>query len=163
MANLDFLSIPMGRYIKNHLDFARDLKNPPLVFGVNYFLKDKEGNYLTGMQDKRVWLKWMELRFHHDVEAIKTPIGYLPKYEDLRKLFKELFNQDYPEKNYLSHFKIRIPENLAKIERVLEIYRTNVPDAPNVLFELLEQQKKRLKKTRAKYGDYVIPTLFYEE
>ncbi len=163
MANLDFLSIPMGRYIKNHLDFARDLKNPPLLFGVNYFLKDKEGNYLTGMQDKRVWLKWMELRFHHDVEAIKTPIGYLPKYEDLGKLFKELLNQDYPEKNYVSHFKIRVPENLAKIERVLKIYRTNVPDAPNVLFELLEQQKKRLKETRAKYGDYVIPTLFYEK
>jgi len=54
MSNLDFLSIPLSRYIQNNLDFANTIDKPPLVFSVNYFLKDKDGKYLNGMADKKV-------------------------------------------------------------------------------------------------------------
>ncbi|MCK4261725.1 phosphoenolpyruvate carboxykinase (GTP), partial [bacterium] len=64
MANLVFLSISIGRYIENHLSFGAKLKNPPPIFSVNYFLKDAQGRFLNDMADKKVWLKWMELRSH---------------------------------------------------------------------------------------------------
>ncbi len=159
MANLDFLSIPIGKYIKNHLDFARCLKKPPRIFGVNYFLKDEGGNYLTGMLDKRVWLKWMERRVHDELGAIRTPIGLLPQYEDLRRLFSEVLDKDYSEKDYEKQFTLRLPENIAKVERIEEIYR-KLPDIPPILFECLEAQKKRLQRAREEYGDYVPPEIF---
>ncbi len=158
MANLDFVSIPVGKYIQNHLGFAGDLEKPPIIFGVNYFLKDENGGYLTGMQDKRVWLKWMELRVHNDAEAIKTPVGFFPRYQDLKRLFKEILNKDYTEEDYRKQFSLRIPENLAKIERIVEIYKTKVADAPEIFFNVLQEQKKRLEEVKAKQGDYVVPT-----
>ncbi|KPK42968.1 MAG: phosphoenolpyruvate carboxykinase [Omnitrophica WOR_2 bacterium SM23_29] len=150
MANLDFLSIPIGKYIKNHLDFAKDLKNPPLIFGVNYFLKDKNGQFLTGRQVKRVWLKWMELRVHRDAEAIRTPIGFFPKYEDLKKLFLKVLNKDYVEEDYIKQFTLRVNQNLDKAVRIIKIYREKVPDTPKIIFDILQKQKQRLQEAKEK-------------
>jgi phosphoenolpyruvate carboxykinase (GTP) len=62
---------------------------------VNYFLKDKDGKYLNAILDKTVWILWAELRVNGDVDAIKTPTGFIPKYEDLAGLFKEKLNKNY--------------------------------------------------------------------
>ncbi|RKX68291.1 phosphoenolpyruvate carboxykinase (GTP) [candidate division WOR-3 bacterium] len=160
MSNLDFLSIPIGRYIQINLDFGRDLKKPPLIFGVNYFLKGKDGNYLNAKTDKKVWLKWMELRVHGEVDAIKTPTGYIPKYEDLKRLFQEVLNKDYSLDDYNEQFKLRVNEHLAKIDRISEIYKTKVFDTPEILFKVLEDQRQRLIAAREKFGDYIIPEKF---
>ena len=163
MANLDFVSIPIGRYIKKHLDFSDDLKNPPLIFGVNYFLKDKNGNFLTSRQDKRIWLKWMELRVHKDISAIETPIGFFPKYEDLKRLFKQVLNRDYNQKDYLQQFTLRIPENLEKLKRIVKIYTSDTTDVPRILFDTLKEQEARLKKMKDVLGDYVTPKVLEKE
>jgi len=157
MSNLDFLSIPIGRYIQNNLDFTKDLKKPPLIFSVNYFLKDKDGNFLNEKTDKKVWYKWMELRVHNEVEAIKTPTGLIPKYEDLKRLFKEVLKKEYSQEDYNKQFMLRVPESLSKIERIKDIYQTKVTDTPKVLFDVLEQQKSRLNQAREKHGDYITP------
>jgi len=157
MSNLDFLSVPVGQYIQNNVDFAKDLKKTPLIFSVNYFLKDKDGNFLNAKTDKKVWYKWMELRTHNDVGAIDTPTGRIPKYEDLLKLFKEVLNKDYSEEEYKKQFMVRVPENLAKIDRIKEIYETKVSDTPKMLFDVLEQQRKRLLDAQKKHGDYIAP------
>ncbi len=162
MSNLDFLSIPIGRYIKDNLNFGKKLKKKPKIFSVNYFLKDKEGKWLNHKNDKHVWLKWMELRVHNDVKAIKTPIGLLPKYGNLKKLFKEVLEKDYSKEDYEKQFVIRIPENLAKIERIMQIYKTRVRDTPEELFEILEEQKKKLEEARKGQGDYISPEKFNE-
>jgi phosphoenolpyruvate carboxykinase (GTP) len=39
--------------------------------------------------------KWMELRVHGDLDAIETPTGYTPVYEDLRNLFKKYLNKEF--------------------------------------------------------------------
>ena len=157
MSNLDFLSIPIGRYIANHLNFGRGLKNPPPIFSVNYFLKDVNGDFTNDKTDKAVWLKWMELRSHHEVEVIKTPTGLIPEYEDLKRLFKQVLDKDYAEKDYNEQFTVRITENLAKIERVMSFYKTKVPDTPQIVFEVLEEQKQRLILAIEKYGDHISP------
>ncbi|MFA6133922.1 MAG: phosphoenolpyruvate carboxykinase (GTP) [Phycisphaerae bacterium] len=157
MSNLDFLAIPIGKYITNNLNFAKGLKKAPAVFSSNYFLKDSDGKYLNGIRDKAVWVKWMELRAHGEVEVLTAPTGLIPKYEDLKKLFKQCLGQDYTQAQYVQQFTIRIPENLAKLDRIMRIYRQDIDDTPAVVLEVLEAQKKRLEAMRAQKGDYVSP------
>ncbi|WP_048058261.1 phosphoenolpyruvate carboxykinase (GTP) [Pyrococcus yayanosii] len=155
MSILDFLSVHIGDYLRNYLEFGRKLKKRPKIFAVNYFLREN-GQWLNEKLDKAVWLKWMELRVHGDVDAIETPIGYIPKYEDLVRLFREVLKKDYPKEDYEKQFKLRIPELLAKIDRIEKIYK-DVGNVPEELFEQLEAEKNRLLKTREKFGDYVSP------
>ncbi|MGB9720288.1 MAG: phosphoenolpyruvate carboxykinase (GTP) [bacterium] len=157
MSNLDFLSIPISKYIEANLNFAKNLKTAPKIFGVNYFLKDKDGKFLNDKTDKRVWYKWMELRVHNDVKAIRTPTGLIPEYEDLKKLFKQVLKKNYTVDDYTKQFMVRIPEHLAKIERIVNVYKTKIIDPPKVLFDVLEEQKKRLVEYQKKFGDYIKP------
>ncbi len=161
MSIQDFISIPLGRNVQNNLNFGAKLQKQPIVFGVNYFLRDLEnGKYLNSPHDKHIWVKWMELRVHNEVGAIKTPTGYIPKYEDLKKIFKEVLNKDYAKEDYIKQFTIRVPENLAKIERVQHFYQGNVTDTPLELFGLLYMQRQRLLDAQAKHGDYISPECF---
>jgi phosphoenolpyruvate carboxykinase (GTP) len=157
MSNLDFLSIPIGRYIENHLAFGAKLKNAPPIYSANYFLRDSEGNFTNDKTDKAVWLKWTELRSHAEVEAIKTPTGLIPKYEDLKRLFQTVLNKDYSKEDYIKQFTVRVAENLAKLKRVEVFYRTKVNDTPQIVFDVFEEQRQRLIKAREEYGDYIAP------
>ncbi|MCX6354702.1 MAG: phosphoenolpyruvate carboxykinase (GTP) [Candidatus Aureabacteria bacterium] len=157
MSNLDFLSIPVGRYVQINLDFVRVVKNAPRIFSVNYFIKGRDGKFLNKKTDKRVWYKWMELRVHGDVDAIRTPTGLIPRYGDLKKLFREVLSEEYSENDYRDQFMLRVSENLAKIDRVSHIYKTVVTDTPEILFSVLEEQRKRLLDAREKFGEYITP------
>jgi phosphoenolpyruvate carboxykinase (GTP) len=162
MSIQDFISIPLGKNVRNNLDFGKKLEKPPVIFGVNYFLKDKEGEYLNDPSDKHVWVKWMELRVHDEVDAIKTPTGYIPEYEDLRKLFKEVLDKDYSKEDYVKQFSLRVQENMAKIKRVRRFYKKNVTYTPEAVFWVLNQQYERLLNAKEKYGNYISPEKFIE-
>ncbi|NQT95061.1 MAG: phosphoenolpyruvate carboxykinase (GTP) [Candidatus Omnitrophica bacterium] len=157
MSNLDFVSIPLGRYIKNNIEFPDGIDNPPTIFSVNYFLKGKDGKYLNGMLDKKVWIKWMELRANGDVDAIETPIGFIPKYNDLKNIFKQELSKEYTEQDYVEQFTLRMPENIAKIERIIEVYQKESSKIPPELSDVLNKQKERLLAARLKLGDYISP------
>ncbi|MCD6364372.1 MAG: phosphoenolpyruvate carboxykinase (GTP), partial [Planctomycetes bacterium] len=159
MSNMDFLAIPPGKYVQNNLDFGARVSQQvrPRIFGTNYFLKGADGAYLNDKLDKGVWIKWMELRVHREVGAIEAPTGRLPEYEDLKRLFKQVLDKRYTREQYVEQFTIRIPELLAKLERIAEIYRRDVPDAPQVLAETLAAQRSRLEELRSSKGDYVSP------
>ncbi|MDP8216669.1 MAG: phosphoenolpyruvate carboxykinase (GTP) [Candidatus Kaelpia imicola] len=159
MANLDFLSIPIGKYIKNHLDFVKDIEKPPVIFGVNYFLRNEHGEYISGMHDKRVWLKWMELRVNRKVEAVKTPIGNIPKYEEVKKIFKELLGKDFSLDEYRIFFSIRCSQNLDKIERISNIYH-GFKGIPEAVFSVLDKQENRIKEAQNRFGDLIVPDKF---
>jgi phosphoenolpyruvate carboxykinase (GTP) len=157
MSNLDFLAIPLGKYIRNNLDFAKGLERPPAVFAVNYFLKDADGRFLNDRLDKAVWMKWMELRVHGDVQVLTAPTGLIPRYEDLQKLFRQVLHKDYSRQDYVRQFTIRIGENLAKIDRIERIYRQDVSDTPPIVLDVLAAQRRRLEELRRAKGDYVSP------
>ncbi len=157
MSNLDFVSIPIGQYILNNVNFVAGLESAPLVFSVNYFIKDADGNYLNALQDKKAWLQWAELRVHGEVDAIETPTGLIPLYEDLARIFAEHLGKDYSREDYAEQFQLRIPEHLAKIERIETIFREQVPDTPDVVYEMLQAQRERLEAAREQHGDYVSP------
>ncbi|MGB9855094.1 MAG: phosphoenolpyruvate carboxykinase (GTP) [Caldisericum exile] len=159
MSNLDFLSIPIGKYIEINLEFGKKLKKVPKIFGVNYFLKDENGRFLNDKNDKKVWLKWMEKRVHNEVHALRTPVGFMPLYDDLKVLFKQYLGKDYKEEEYIKQFTLRVNENLSKIERLRKIY-SGLKFVPNRLFELYDEEEKRLKEAQSKFGDYIQPYKF---
>jgi phosphoenolpyruvate carboxykinase (GTP) len=156
MANLDFLVVQLGKYIKNHMDFGNKLKNPPLVFATNYFIKEND-EFLSEKVDKKVWLIWMEGRVHGEYDALETAIGYIPKYEDVQPLFRQIFNRDYTKELYEKQFSIRIQKFLEKIERMEKIY-ADEEDIPQAFTSILKDQKKRLLAYKEKYKkDTVSP------
>jgi phosphoenolpyruvate carboxykinase (GTP) len=163
MSIQDFISIPLGKNVRNNLDFGKKLEKPPVIFGVNYFLKDREGrDYLNEPLDKHVWVKWMELRVHGEVDAIKTPTGCIPKYEDLRRLFRQVRGKDYSMEDYVKQFSIRVEENMAKIKRVRRFYKKKVTYTPEAVFWVLNQQYERLLSAKEKFGNYIAPEKFIE-
>ncbi|MBT3380749.1 MAG: phosphoenolpyruvate carboxykinase (GTP) [Lentisphaerae bacterium] len=155
MSNMDFLSMSVGRYIQNNLDFAKDIKRPK-VFGTNYFLK-KDGKFLNGKLDKGVWIKWMDLRINGEVDVLDAGYGLIPKYEDLRKLFKEVRDEDYTMEQYVQQFTVNLPEVIAKIGRMEEIYTTKVQDTPEAMKAEMKAERERLEALRAAKGDYISP------
>jgi len=161
MSNMDFLSIPLGEYVSMNLEFGKKLEDAPSIFSVNYFLRNKQGSFTNGIQDKRVWLKWIRQKTDNLVKGLKTPTGIIPKYEDLKTLFKEVLDKDYNMQDYIEQFSLRIPENLAKIERIRNIYK-ELKGIPEVLFLELDAQEKRLKECQANFGDLVEPKNFKE-
>ena len=156
MSNMDFVAIPLGKYVQNNLDFARKVKTAPPIFGVNYFLRGADGNYLNGMRDKAVWVKWAELRTHGEVDAIQAPTGLLPKYQDLKRLFRQVLGKDYTQGQYDEQFKIRVKENLAKLDRIEKVYK-DIADAPKAVFAQISAQRLRLLALQQAKGDYVVP------
>jgi len=79
----------------------------------------------------------------------------------LKLLFKEYLNKDYTAADYEEQFKLRIPELIKKNERIEHIYK-KISNIPPVLFQILEEQRKRLEKTKSKYGEYISPLIFVE-
>lgn len=164
MANLDFLAIPIGTYIENHLKFGKEAEETPRIFAVNYFLKENgTGRYLNGMLDKKIWMLWMEGRVNGEFAAIKTPIGYIPKYDDLKGLFKEQLDKEYTEEDYKEQFTIRIKNYLAKFERMEEIY-SDIAGIPEEFMKELKAQKERLIAAREQYKtEEISPFEFVDE
>jgi phosphoenolpyruvate carboxykinase (GTP) len=159
-SNMDFISIPLGKYVQNHLDFAEALRKVPKIYAVNYFQKDAKGEYVTDKSDKRVWLQWMDLRVHGEASALRTPTGFIPLFDDVVKLFKEHLDREYTHEQYDEQFTIHVPAFLEKIERIENEFRTRVSDAPEIIFTLLAEQRDRLRKAQEIHGDHIPPSAF---
>ncbi|MBN2440043.1 MAG: phosphoenolpyruvate carboxykinase (GTP) [Spirochaetales bacterium] len=159
MANMDFLVVPLGTYIKNHIRFGNELDRAPKVFATNYFIKE-HGKFLNHKVDKKVWLLWMDGRVHNEYDAIETPIGFIPKYEDIKNLFKQIFGREYTQADYNAQFAIRVSKWLEKMDRMEDIYSKEA-DIPQEFTQTLKTQKERLKEAQAKYGkDVILPDEF---
>ncbi|MBN2517911.1 MAG: phosphoenolpyruvate carboxykinase (GTP), partial [Candidatus Altiarchaeota archaeon] len=160
MANLDFLAIPFGVYIKKHLKFGDDLDRTPLIFATNYFLKEG-GEFLNSRLDKKVWLLWMEGRAHEEYGGIETPIGYIPRYGDLKTLFNLALGKDYSKQEYTKQFTIKITKQLERLDRIERIYREE-ENVPGVFYEHLKQQRTRLKDAQKRFGKVDISPFEFE-
>ncbi|MBW1851936.1 MAG: phosphoenolpyruvate carboxykinase (GTP), partial [Deltaproteobacteria bacterium] len=169
-ANQPFIPGGLGDYMHAQFEFFNSDKikeeHRPILAGLNYFLthaaRGGEGDRLLGeKKDVHVWMGWLERRVHNDVEAIETPIGLLPKYEDLKDLFKTLIDKDYDRELYDRQFSLYIDNIIARIDLQTDAYKKdeNVPDK---LFEIYEEQKKGLLVFREKYGPIVTPAQLEE-
>ncbi len=157
MAIMDFMVVPFGKYLSNHIGFGSRLKHVPEVFSTNYFLKH-DGRYTNEKVDKKVWLLWAEGRIHGEYEAIETPIGFIPYYEDLNALFKQIFKREYTEQEYVQQFSVRVTKYLEKLDRMEKLYRDE-EGIPEIFWDVHQRIKAGLEKL-LKEGEVLPPSHF---
>jgi phosphoenolpyruvate carboxykinase (GTP) len=164
-ANAPFIPGALGDYMDAQFRFfgSKKIQDPhqPVMAGLNYFLTDKarggSANRLLGeKKDVKVWLAWLERYAHHEVECIETPIGNLPLYQDLKRLFDDIIDKPYPRDLYDRQFSLYVDHIVARIELQEGAYAKE-KGIPARLFEILAAQKEQLKKWKKTKGAVILP------
>lgn len=85
MAMKPFIGYNVGDYWAHWLEMGEKLGDKaPKIFNVNWFKQDENGNFIwPGFGDNMRVLDWIIKRCEDEVEAVETPIGFLPKKEDI--------------------------------------------------------------------------------
>jgi phosphoenolpyruvate carboxykinase (GTP) len=165
-ANAPFTPGPLADYMNAQFKFFANPKikpqYKPVLAGLNYFLthaaRGGEGTELLGeKRDVKVWLAWLDRFAHDEVGKIDTPIGFIPKYEDLKKLFAEIIDKQYDKDLYTKQFSLYIENIVARIDLQNEAYGKEQPAMPAKLFEILKKQKDELLALKSKFGAVVTP------
>jgi phosphoenolpyruvate carboxykinase (GTP) len=168
-ANAPFIPGALADYMDAQFQFYNSGKfseaGRPVLAGLNYFLTHENrggsGSGLLGeKKDVRVWLGWLELFAHGDVEAIETPIGSIPKYEDLNTLFSGI-DKEYPKSLYDKQFSFYIDNIVGRIDLQTEAYGKE-ENLPGQLFDVYKKQKADLLALKEKYGPVVSPEKLME-
>ena len=146
MAMLPFCGYNMGDYWAHWLAMGERVANPPAIFRVNWFRKDGDGKFIwPGFGENMRVLKWIADRVHGRVEAQDSPLGAMPRHEDMtwtglgfpRESFAQLTSIDRAEglaetedqKEHFAQFAGRLPRALEQ-QREAMIERLN--GAPEV-------------------------------
>lgn len=157
MANLDFVSYPLGQYTINNIKFGESVKDTPKIFSNNYFMRGADGKFVTSKLAKKVWLHWAEGRIHGEYDALDSPTGKIPLYKDLVPLFKKYLNEDFSEDVYNYLFTFRCTKWIEKLERTKAFYKKMDPDTPKEIFDYWDAAIKKITATKEKYGDLIKP------
>jgi phosphoenolpyruvate carboxykinase (GTP) len=164
-ANSPFIPCPLGDYMEAQFLFFNSRKfsklGRPIIAGLNYFLVDcargGDLNKLLGeKRDVRAWLSWLERYAHDEVGAVETPIGFIPLYDDLKRIFDETVDKSYPRDLYTKQFSFYIDNILARIKLQQEAYSKDTRMPPR-LFEVYEEQKRGLEALKRTHGPVVPP------
>ncbi len=157
MANMDFVSYPLGEYTDNNVNFVKGMKNPPKIFSTNYFLRDEKGEFCNSKLAKKVWLHWAEGRIHNEYEALDTPMGKIPLYEDVKGLFKKFLDEDYTKEEYNYQFSFRCSNWVAKLERSKAFFSKMDANTPKYIFNKWDDTITKINSIMGKYGDVIKP------
>ena len=84
MAMRPFAGYNMGDYFAHWLEMGKMIPHAPKIFHVNWFRTDDNGNFIwPGFGDNMRVVLWILARCEDKVDADLTPIGYVPKPEDI--------------------------------------------------------------------------------
>ncbi|MFA6929234.1 MAG: phosphoenolpyruvate carboxykinase (GTP) [Lentisphaeria bacterium] len=157
MANLDFVSYPLGEYTKNNIAFGENMTNTPKVFSNNYFMRGPQGEFMTSKLAKKVWLHWADGRIHGEYDSCDTPTGKIPLYKDLKELFQKHLKEDFSEKDYKYLFTFHCSKWIEKLERTKAFYNKMDPSTPKEIIAYWDDAIAHISAARDKYGDAILP------
>lgn len=83
-AMLPFAGYHMADYVSHWLDFGRTIPNPPRIFGVNWFRRTEDGSFAwPGFGENMRILQWIVERSKGEAVAVESPIGWMPRHDDI--------------------------------------------------------------------------------
>ena len=144
MAMLPFCGYNMGDYFQHWLDMGRKVKNKPKIFNVNWFRTDDSGNFIwPGFGDNMRVLDWIIRRCEGTVDAVESPIGLLPRPEDINlegmdgftvEDLKKILDVDTKTwkaeaKDVTEYYKIFGDKLPAKLSKQLRILKRNLKES----------------------------------
>ena len=139
MAMLPFCGYNIGDYFKHWLKTGARLKNPPLIFHVNWFRKGTDGKYIwPGFGENMRVLKWMIDRCEGRGGAAETEIGHIPRPEDF-----DLEGLDITRESMRELFAIKPEEWKKEIAAQQAFFQTLGSDLPDELNARREQVAAR--------------------
>jgi phosphoenolpyruvate carboxykinase (GTP) len=139
MAMLPFCGYNIGEYFRHWLRTGKRLTNPPLIFNVNWFRKDEDGKFLwPGFGDNMRVLKWIIDRCEGRGGAMESPIGWLPRPDDIDSAELDLSHQNLVAILGIDHEEWQ--KELAAHQEFFDSLGGIVPD------ELLRQREKVVER-----------------
>ena len=145
MAMRPFVGYNMGDYWAHWLEMGLKIPHPPKIFHVNWFRTDDEGNFIwPGFGDNLRVVLWILARCAGKVDADITPIGYLPKAEDICIDGLEGITLD-TVRDLLS---VDTAAWLEDVENIKEFYAQVGDHVPQAMYDELAALEARLKAAR---------------
>ena len=143
MAMKPFCGYHMGDYFGHWIEMGKILGDKaPKIFNVNWFRVDEDGNFMwPGFGDNFRVLEWIIKRCEGKADAVETPIGYLPRPEDI--------NLEGLDMDIETLKKILTVDNerwTAETKEIEEYYKIFGDRLPAELKAQLEGLKERLAK-----------------
>lgn len=144
MAMRPFCGYHMGDYFQHWLDMGKtvDVDKQPKFFNVNWFRTDAEGHFIwPGFGDNMRVLDWMLKRIAGEVDAVETPIGFVPKAEDIN-----LEGLDFSRETLADILKVDKDAWKKEAEGIKEFYETFGDRLPAELAKQADELIDRLNK-----------------
>nr|WP_309064767.1 phosphoenolpyruvate carboxykinase (GTP) [Microbacterium sp.] len=141
-AMLPFCGYNMGDYFAHWLKVGRTLRfdRAPRIFQVNWFRRGEDGRFLwPGFGDNARVIDWIIRRISGEVDAVDSPIGRLPRIEDLN-----LDGLDIPEEDLAELFSIDVDAWQREADSTEEFYGIFGDRLPAALRSELEALRYRL-------------------
>ncbi|NLH97152.1 MAG: phosphoenolpyruvate carboxykinase (GTP) [Clostridiaceae bacterium] len=142
-AMLPFIGYHVCDYLQHWLDMGKKTAPDklPKIFYVNWFRKDKDGNFLwPGFGENSRVLKWIVERVSGEGKAVETPIGYMPTPDAIDTTGLDISEEDMKEL-----LTVNRDAWLREVESIREHYASYGPKMPKELYAQLEALEKRLK------------------
>ncbi len=142
MAMRPFVGYDMGDYWAHWLAMGKKMSNPPKIFHVNWFRTDDEGHFIwPGFGDNMRVVMWILARCAGEVDAVETPIGFVPKPEDI-----DIEGLDITQKTVADLLNVDKELWLDDCRGIREFYAQVGARVPAELYDELAALEARLSK-----------------
>jgi phosphoenolpyruvate carboxykinase (GTP) len=142
MAMLPFCGYNMGDYFRHWIEMGEKMSHPPKIFHVNWFRTNEKGEFIwPGFGDNFRVIEWMLKRCENKADANVSPIGYMPKPEDIN-----LEGLDISMDTLKSLLTIDKEAWLEDVKSIEEFYAKIGDTIPQELYEELKTLTDNLNK-----------------